>query len=108
MYEEELDPAIAELLTETENSLPSSKSEKAFTKNISLDDIPVETKSQERKSNNVSDVDLSIQSFKPITEFFSSTPSKVFDDTTYYKTALSGEKESAQRHRIGSLCKYIP
>ncbi|MBR5867731.1 MAG: hypothetical protein IKZ04_07450 [Spirochaetaceae bacterium] len=106
MYEEELDPAIAELLTETENSLPSSKSEKAFTKNISLDDIPVETKSQERKSNNVSDVDLSIQSFKPITEFFSSTPSKVFDDTTYYKTALSGENESAQRlHTL--LTKYL-
>ncbi len=112
MYEEELDPTIAELLEETSNSLPSStKSEKKLSVDIDLDNIPIDNtpipQSKKSKPNDkVPDVDLSILSFKPITEFFSSTPSPVFDDTTYYKTALSGENESAQRlHTL--LTKYL-
>ena len=113
MYEEELDPTIAELLEETANSLPStSKTEKKLSVDIDLDNIPVDNTpipQQAKKSNSnnkASEVDLSILSFKPITEFFSSTPSKVFDDTTYYKTALGGENESAQRlHTL--LSKYL-
>ncbi|MBO5116432.1 MAG: hypothetical protein J6C25_02890, partial [Treponema sp.] len=42
----------------------------------------------------------------PITEFFSTTPSNVFDDKNYYKSALGGENESAQRlHSL--LTKYL-
>ena len=95
MYEEELDPEIAALLA-AESSRPSSYP--TFDDDISnQDDIA---------RGGVYEVDLSIREFKPITEFFSSTPSDVFDDSSYYKTALSGENSSAQGlHTL--LTKYL-
>lgn len=95
MYEEELDPEIAALLA-AESAMPSSYS--TFDDDISVQD--------DTAKGGVYEVDLSVREFKPITEFFSSTPSDVFDDSTYYKTALSGENSSAQGlHTL--LTKYL-
>lgn len=95
MYEEELDPEIAALLA-AESAMPSSYS--TFDDDISVQD--------DTSKGGVYEVDLSVREFKPITEFFSSTPSDVFDDSTYYKTALSGENSSAQGlHTL--LTKYL-
>ena len=94
MYEE-LDPEIAALLA-NESSMPTMTSFETDSLE-QVEDLPRE---------NVSEVDLSIRTFKPITEFFSSTPTDIFDDSTYYKTALSGENSSAQGlHTL--LTKYL-
>ena len=94
MYEE-LDPEIAALLT-NESSMPTMTSFETDSLE-QVEDLP---------KKNVSEVDLSIRTFKPITEFFSSTPTDIFDDSTYYKTALSGENSSAQGlHTL--LTKYL-
>ena len=94
MYEE-LDPEIAALLA-NESSMPTMTSFETDSLE-QVEDLP---------KKNVSEVDLSIRTFKPITEFFSSTPTDIFDDSTYYKTALSGENSSAQGlHTL--LTKYL-
>ena len=48
-----------------------------------------------------------IKQFQPVEQFFSDADTtEVFNDTSYYKTSLSGEKESAQRlHNV--LSKYL-
>lgn len=92
---EELDPEIAALLA-NESSMPSKTS-------YGIDHLEID---ESVSKGNVAEVDLSIREFKPITEFFSSTPSDVFDDSTYYKTALTGENSSAQGlHTL--LTKYL-
>lgn len=59
-----------------------------------------------RKSKSIHDVDLSQKSFNPITKLLNDTPSQVYNDTTYYKKALTGENQSAQRvHQL--LSKYL-
>lgn len=52
-------------------------------------------------------VNLLIKQFQPVEEFFSSEPTtNVFNDTDYYKKALSGEGPDAQRlHDV--LSKYL-
>ena len=51
-------------------------------------------------------VDLTIKSFEKITKFFSDIPNHIFSDPNYYKAALSGENEAAQRlHAM--LTKYL-
>lgn len=51
-------------------------------------------------------VDLSVKSFPEVTEFTSEFPNDIFDDKSYYKTALTGENQSAQRlHMV--LSKYL-
>lgn len=58
------------------------------------------------KKHSIHEVDLSKRQFDEITKFTEAVPSKVFDDTTYYKTALTGENASAQRlHQV--LSKYL-
>ncbi|OJF76605.1 MAG: hypothetical protein BKP49_06415 [Treponema sp. CETP13] len=53
-------------------------------------------------------VNLLIKKFQPITKFFSDThTTEVFYDTSYYKKALNGEGESAQRLHV-LLSKYLP
>lgn len=52
------------------------------------------------------EVDLSVKEFKPVDVFLNDTPSDVYDDKSYYKTALSGENESAQRVHT-QLSKYL-
>ena len=52
-------------------------------------------------------VNLLIKQFQPVEQIFSETyTTDVFNNTAYYKTALSGEEESAQRlHNV--LSKYL-
>lgn len=97
MYEEELDPEIAALLAEASSEVTDTFDEEEDEEDF----FPEET-----KGDGVYEVDLSIREFQPITEFFSSTPSKVFDDPSYYKTALTGESSAAQGlHAL--LSKYL-
>lgn len=59
-----------------------------------------------KKSSSVHDVNLSVREFAPIEKLLNDTPSTVFDDKMYYKTALQNENQSAQRlHQ--QLSKYL-
>ena len=103
MYDDELDPEVAALLDTVEHS-PKDWQDLSVGTTVSLDDE--DEKVGNSRTNSISDVDLSIREFKPITEFFSSTPHTIFDDPAYYKTALRGENESAQKlHNL--LTKYL-
>ena len=100
---DDISPDIAALLADTD-SLPS-------TNFPSLDNIP-EVKIEPEKSisksttNSQASVDLTQKTFKPVEKYYMDTPSPVFADNTYYKTALSGENEAAQRlHAM--LTKYL-
>lgn len=54
----------------------------------------------------VPEVDLNIKSFAPIEKYFEDTPSKCYDDPSYYKKCLTGEGASSQRlHSL--LVKYL-
>jgi len=101
MSDMELDPTIAALLAET-NSGPSPVKMPSF-KEIAPD--PVAQKKEDSKQLS-SSVDLSITHFKPIEKFFEETPHNIFNDPAYYKTALTGEGDQAQRvHNV--LSKYL-
>lgn len=103
MYDDELDPEIAALLDTVEHN-PRDLQDLSVGTTVSLDEE--DEKVGNSRTNSISDVDLSIRAFKPITEFFSSTPHTIFDDPDYYKTALQGENESAQKlHNL--LTKYL-
>lgn len=103
MYDDELDPEIAALLDTVEHN-PRDLQDLSVGTTVSLDEE--DEKVENSRTNSISDVDLSIRAFKPITEFFSSTPHTIFDDPDYYKTALRGENESAQKlHNL--LTKYL-
>ena len=103
MYDDELDPEVAALLDTVEHN-PKDLQDLSVGTTVSLDEE--EEKVGNSRTNSISDVDLSIRAFKPITEFFSSTPHTIFDDPDYYKTALRGENESAQKlHNL--LTKYL-
>ena len=102
MYDE-LDPEVAALLDTVEHN-PKDLQDLSVGTTVSLDEE--DEKVGNSRTNSISDVDLSIRAFKPITEFFSSTPHTIFDDPDYYKTALRGENESAQKlHNL--LTKYL-
>ena len=99
MSDMELDPTIAALLAESSSGpsqLPSFK-----------DIAPEPPKGGEPEPNSSSmSVDLSVTHFAPITKVFEDTPHQIFNDPSYYKTALSGEGDQAQRvHQV--LSKYL-
>ena len=102
-----LDPEIEALLSAAE-----------IESDISIDDIEelpsssqINNHQQKNSlSNNsgksVHEVDLSKTEFTKIEQLINPTPSKVYDDTTYYKTTLTDENASSQRlHQI--LTKYL-
>jgi hypothetical protein len=97
---DEISPEIAELLVQSAkrpSSLPSIDS---------FNDFPSPEEGALSNSAPSADVDLSVKTFAPIVDFFSKTPNPVFNDPAYYKTALSGENDSAQKlHNI--LSKYL-
>jgi len=97
---DEISPEIAELLAQSArrpSSLPSIDS---------FNDFPSPEEDSLSTSAPSADVDLSVKTFAPIVDFFSKTPNSVFNDPAYYKTALSGENDSAQKlHNI--LSKYL-
>ncbi len=100
MNDADLDPTIAALLAETESSMsdediPSYKEFSSF-------------KPEEKEAPKSSEhkVDLSVKTFKPIEKFYEEESNHVFDDTSYYRTALNGEGDQAQRvHQV--LSKYL-
>lgn len=98
---EELDPDIAAILSSAENYASQSALKLSFSKNSEpMDD------EQSSKKKSIHNVDLSVKEFAPITKFTNDTPSDVFNDTKYYKIALTGENQSAQRvHQV--LSKYL-
>ena len=102
-----LDPEIEALLSAAE-----------IESDISIDDIeelPSSSQSNNHQQKNslsnnsgksVHEVDLSKTEFTKIEQLTNPTPSKVYDDTTYYKTTLTDENASSQRlHQI--LTKYL-
>lgn len=100
---DELDPEIAALLSSAEADHESQYDVKAAELKLKAKESYEERTSA---GKNIHEVDLSKQGFDPITEPFASTPSEVFNDPSYYKTALSNENQSAQRvHQI--LSKYL-
>lgn len=61
---------------------------------------------KESPESKIIKVDLSKKAFAPIEKIFEETPSDIFNDSSYYKTALTGEDNSAQRvHAV--LTKYL-
>ena len=104
-----LDPEIAALLSQSggDGAAESAPVEtpKAFSFSSSKSSS-ASTASSSSSNKSVHDVDLSRKEFEPIEQFTNEFPSEVFNDTTYYKTALTGENQSAQRvHQI--LSKYL-
>ena len=100
MTDQDLDPTIAALLAETEvESEPLDLP--------SFGDISEPTpKETDFSTDSVHKVDLSQQGFNEITKFYEDESNHIFDDKAYYKTALGGEGEQAQRvHKI--LSKYL-
>lgn len=101
---EELDPSIMAILDEA-NAMdgPDNVIEEV--------NIPINIAAPERIEDNDINrdpykVDLSIRSFKKIEKEFDDVSSHAFDDPTYYKTAMSGEGQAAQRlHQL--LSKYL-
>jgi hypothetical protein len=110
MGEQDIDPSIAALLSEAEKSkpedIPDIKTvEKAAGKSFSM----AEQRSADTvdfSSRNIHDVDLSVREFIPKGKLLNDVPLTVFDDKSYYKTALSGENESAQRVHV-QFSKYL-
>ena len=103
-----LDPEIAALLAQSgaENTEDSAaEMDTGFSIDSPAEDSSAFT-SAAGSAKSIHEVDLSRKEFAPIEKFTSDTPSDVFNDTKYYKTALTGENQSAQRvHQI--LSKYL-
>lgn len=94
----DLDPTIAALLAES----AGDASDDAFDDDF----FPPDEKPQEAVKPAVPQVDLSVTKFEPVTKFFEDTPNRYFDDKAYYKTALTGEGDAAQRvHQV--LSRYL-
>lgn len=99
-----LDPEIAALLAQSAESAPADGDTVLDFESPS--DNPISFSSGSSSAKSIHEVDLSRKEFAPIEKFTSDTPSEVFNDTKYYKTALTGENQSAQRvHQI--LSKYL-
>lgn len=109
-----LDPEIEELLKNVEKRDDDTDT---ILNNIEDVDVPTKRKSLFSKSidevvhgtggtKSIHEVDLSKHEFAPLAKLLNDTPSEVFSDKTYYKTALTGENQSAQRvHQL--LSKYL-
>lgn len=122
----DLDPTIAELLAEAAANQPEMP-RVAFDENaveditnmssvLGLSDshngsvrmpaakLPSEMGKEDE--NPLAKVDFRVTSFTPIEKCYEDESNHIFDDKTYYKTALMGEGEAAQRvHKI--LSKYL-
>ena len=102
-----LDPEIAALLAQSGGAASDApaESDSAFSFDSPTDDSS-SSSSSSASSKSIHEVDLSRREFAPIEKFISDTPYETFNDTKYYKTALTGENQSAQRvHQV--LSKYL-
>ncbi|MDR2471696.1 MAG: hypothetical protein LBD09_06270 [Treponema sp.] len=100
MFQGDMDPEIAALLgADTSPSPPPAAPDYSalFNEPLELDE---KDKPQE------AELDLNAEGFPEVTKRFESAPNPVFADPNYYKAALSGEGDIAQRvHTI--LQKYV-
>ncbi|MDR1388608.1 MAG: hypothetical protein LBJ31_01335 [Treponema sp.] len=95
MFQGKMDPEIAALLG-TDTKEPAAPDYSA----LFNEKIEPDSDAQD------SEVDLSAEGFPEVTKRFESAPNPVFSDPNYYKTALSGEGDGAQRvHTI--LQKFV-
>lgn len=96
---EELAPEIVALLAQT-GALTSEEEKEPVSETV-IDE------SNLRPTAPWDPVNLRITKFQPVEQFFTNTPTiTVFDDPNYYKTALAGGNEAAQRlHTV--LSKYL-
>lgn len=110
-FNSEIDALLAEVKDETDSGIselePAGDRKfdmNAFSKKAGL--FGSDSKPVVSGKKSIHEVDLSVKQFDEITEFVSEIPSEVFEDKTYYKTALTGENQSAQRvHMV--LSKYL-
>ncbi|MBQ9495572.1 MAG: hypothetical protein IJR50_08050 [Treponema sp.] len=102
---EDLDPSIAAILAEAERAHRDSEVAVDVAKMEPLPDTQTSGYAG-HSSKTIHEVDLSVRQFGPPGKLVNDMPSSVFDDPQYYKTALSGENESAQRVHT-QLSKYL-
>ncbi len=106
-----LDPEIAALLAQSGGNDSTSETPVESTDAVSFDSPSNQgstggSSSSSGSNRSIHEVDLSRTEFAPIEKFTNDAPSEIFNDTKYYKTALTGENQSAQRvHQI--LSKYL-
>ncbi|MBD5409491.1 MAG: hypothetical protein HDR53_00155 [Treponema sp.] len=88
-----------------EDITPATKSKQNFG-GSGMGKSTVTSNSSSGKKKSIHTVDLSLTGFDKIENLLNDTPSTVFDDKGYYKTALMNENASSQRvHQI--LSKYL-
>lgn len=115
-FDDDIDPSIAALLADTQDEIPEVEfnapkkddfSSFGGPQNKDFENFVAEKSSGKPKMNGcVPEVDLNIKSFAPIEKYFEDTPSKCYDDPSYYKKCLTGEGSSSQRlHSL--LVKYL-
>lgn len=113
----DLDPSIAEMLKNTSSSESEDIDVTEFDSDcgnkFSLDEFSKRSKifdskidNNENKAKSIHEVDLSKHEFNKIETLLNDTPSDVFEDKLYYKTALTNENAFSQRvHQL--LSKYL-
>lgn len=107
MSEVELDPEIAALLSETSVTIEEiDNMPTASSRNNSLLSMDEDPTPKPNVTGSLHEVNLSLTGFPKLEKLKNDTPSGVYDDPKYYKTALTNENQSAQRvHQV--LSKYL-
>ena len=97
VFQGEMDPEIAALLGTSAQAKPADHA---------IPDYSSIFEEAVAEPESTDEVDLLAESFPPIMKRFEDNPHKAFDDPNYYKTALAGEGDIAQRvHNI--LQKFL-
>ena len=99
----DLDPDILALLQDNDGASDDDNRTSPIDPNFPDDDFDFADDTSEEKA---AKVDLTVKQFKQIEKFFNEQGHKVFDDPTYYKTALSGEGDIANRLH-STLSKFL-
>ena len=102
-----LDDSIQALLNQaTSNAAANFADSQGDSQPAEKDGLDVDFSKNESPESKIIKVDVSKKAFAPIEKIFEETPSDIFNDSSYYKTALTGEDNSAQRvHAV--LTKYL-
>ena len=102
-----LDDSIQALLNQaTSNAAANFAVSQGDSQPAEKDGLDDDFSKKESPESKIIKVDLSKKAFAPIEKIFEETPSDIFNDSSYYKTALTGEDNSAQRvHAV--LTKYL-
>ncbi len=102
-----LDDSIQALLNQaTSNAAANFADSQGDSQPAEKDGLDDDFSKKESPESKIIKVDLSKKAFAPIEKIFEETPSDIFNDSSYYKTALTGEDNSAQRvHAV--LTKYL-